>query len=308
MSKSIVDNNNHGVIRNPGEFDTVLKSKYGLFNFNFREIAKYKDLVLLFVKRDFVSKYKQTVLGPAWAIIQPLFTTVIFTLVFGSIANLTPMGDGIVIPTFVFYLIANVTWSYFSGTFTMISTTFISNSNIFGKVYFPRLVLPISNALTNLIGFAIQFAFFLCFWVYYIVAGGTTIQPQWQIAIVPLLIAQSGILAIGTGVIISALTTKYRDLNMLVSFGVQLWMYITPVAYSMTTLADKGITFSRFQLILWLNPMTPIVETIRFAFLGPDAAVYRPDFLLISVGVTFVFLFIGLLMFNKVEKTFMDTV
>ena len=290
------------------EFDTVLKPKYGLFNFNFKDVAKYKDLVFLFVKRDFVSRYKQTILGPAWAIIQPLFTTVIFTLVFGNIANLTPMGDGIMIPTFVFYLIANVMWTYFSGTFNTISTTFISNSGIFGKVYFPRLVLPISNALTNLISFSIQFVFFLCFWGYYLIAGGTTIQPQWQIALVPLLLIQSGLLAVGTGVIISALTTKYRDLIMLVSFGVQLWMYITPVAYSMTTLSEKGITFSRFQIILWLNPMTPIVETVRFAFLGPDAAVYRPDFLLISVAVTFVFLIIGVLMFNKVEKTFMDTV
>ncbi|MBQ9414444.1 MAG: ABC transporter permease, partial [Clostridia bacterium] len=208
-------------------FETVIKPKNGWFDLHLKEVWSYRDLILLFFKRNFVSQYKQTILGPAWALIQPLLTTVVFTLVFGNIAGLAPGG----VNGFVYYLCGTVIWTYFSSCLTMTSTTFTANSNIFGKVYFPRLVLPISTVLTNLISFAIQFAFFLVAWAIFMFIPGNIMQPNWLIAIFPLLLVETAMLALGFGIIVSALTTKYRDLAMLVSFGVQLWMYATPVAY-----------------------------------------------------------------------------
>ena len=279
-------------------FETVIKPKNGWFDLHLKEVWAYRDLVLLFVKRNFVSQYKQTVLGPAWAVIQPLLTTVVFTLVFGGIAGLAPEG----VNGFVYYLCGTVAWTYFSTSLTMTSTTFTANSNIFGKVYFPRLVLPISTVITNLISFAIQFAFFLIAWAIFMFIPGNVMQPNWTIALIPLMIIQMAMLALGFGIIVSALTTKYRDLVMLITFGVQLWMYATPVAYPASLFQGK------FYDLYWCNPMTPIVETFRYAFMGDAAATFRPEFLGISSGITVVVLLLGIMLFSRVEKTFMDTV
>ena len=280
-------------------FETIVEPKNKVFDLNLKELWKYKDLTLLFVKRNFISQYKQTVLGPAWAVIQPLLTTVVFTLVFGNIAGLAPGG----VNSFVYYLCGTVFWQYFASCLTMVSHTFTGNAGIFGKVYFPRMVLPVSTVLTNLISLAIQFAFFLVAWVIFLFIPGYEMHPGWEIVLLPLLLVEMALLALGCGIIISALTTKYRDLAMLVSFGVQLWMYATPVAYSAAMFKDGPWDF-----LYWCNPMCPVIETIRFAFLGPAAAQFRPGLWGISWITTFVILFIGVLLFSRVEKTFMDTV
>lgn len=269
--------------------------KRGLFEINIKEIWDYKDLIFLFVKRTFVSQYKQTVLGPAWAVIQPLLTTLVFTVVFGGIAGLPTDG----IPSFLFYMCGTICWNYFSTNLTVTSTTFVSNAAIFGKVYFPRLVLPISTVITNLISFIIQLCTFLIFWIVYMI-NGYSIYPNWYILLFPLSLIQMAMLSLGFGIIISALTTKYRDLTMLVSFGVQLWMYATPVAYSSTLIPEKWLG------LYMLNPMTPIIETFRYGFLG--AGTIELKYSLISWGVTLLILCVGVILFNKVEKTFMDTV
>lgn len=269
--------------------------KRGLFELNIKEIWDYKDLIFLFVKRTFVSQYKQTVLGPAWAVIQPLLTTLVFTVVFGGLAGLPTDG----IPGFLFYMCGTICWNYFSTNLTVTSTTFVSNAAIFGKVYFPRLVLPISTVITNLISFIIQLCTFLIFWMVYMF-NGYSIHPNWCVLLFPLLLIQMAMLSLGFGIIISALTTKYRDLAMLVSFGVQLWMYATPVAYSSTLIPEAWIG------IYMINPMTPIIETFRYGFLG--AGTIDLKYSLLSWGVTLLVLFVGVILFNKVEKTFMDTV
>ena len=287
-------------------FETVIKPKNGWFDLHLKEVWAYRDLIMLFVKRNFVSQYKQTVLGPAWAIIQPLFTTVVFTLVFGGIAGLAPEG----VNNFVYYLGGTVIWSYFGTSLTMTSTTFTANANIFGKVYFPRLVLPIATVMTNLISLAIQFAFFLIAWAICMFLPGNIMAPNWTMALLPLLIVQAAALSLGFGIIVSALTTKYRDLAMLISFGVQLWMYATPVTYPASLFAADPTNPNSVLLenLYWCNPMAPIVETFRYSFMGDAAAQFRPDFLLISALVTVVVLLLGVILFSRVEKTFMDTV
>lgn len=277
------------------QFETVIRSKHSLFDINLKELWRYRDLILLFVKRNFVSQYKQTVLGPLWAIIQPLLTTVMFTVVFGNIAGLAPDG----VPPFVFYLCGSVAWGYFSGCLTMTASTFTANSAIMGKVYFPRLVMPITTVLSQLISFGIQFAMLLCFWAYYLITGAG-IQPNLYMLMIPLFILQMAALGLGFGVIISSMTTKYRDLAHLVGFGVQLWMYATPVAY------DIGIIPEKYMGLYMLNPVTPIINAFRYAFMG--IGTFDWTYYLISWCVTLVILFIGVLLFNKVEKTFMDTV
>ena len=269
--------------------------KRGLFELNVKEIWDYKDLIFLFVKRTFVSQYKQTILGPAWAIIQPLLTTIVFTVVFGGIAGLPTDG----IPSFLFYMSGTICWNYFSTNLTVTSTTFVSNAAIFGKVYFPRLVIPISTVITNLISFGIQLCTFFAFWIVYMIKG-YSIHPNGCMLLLPLLLIQMAMLSLGVGIIVSALTTKYRDLAMLVNFGVQLWMYATPVAYSSVLIPEKWIG------VYMLNPMTPIIETFRYGFLG--AGTINLKYSLISWSVTLLVLFIGVVLFNKVEKTFMDTV
>lgn len=276
-------------------FENVITSKRSFFDFNLKELWKYRDLIILFVRRNFVAQYKQTILGPAWAIIQPLFTTVIFTLVFGNIAGLAPDG----VPSFVFYLCGSVAWGYFSGCLTATSTTFTANAAILGKVYFPRLVMPISTVMSQLISFGIQFIFLGLFLVYYLVTGAN-VRPNIYILLTPVLVVQMACLGLGLGIIVSALTTKYRDLVQLVSFGVQLWMYATPVAYDVAIIPEKFIN------LYMLNPVTPIINTFRYAFLGVGE--FSGMYYGISWSITLVVLLIGIGLFNKVEKNFMDTV
>ena len=279
---------------------TVIKPKTGWFDLPIRELLRYKDLIFLFVKRNFISLYKQTVLGPAWAVIQPFLTTVVFSLVFGSIAGLAPGG----VPSFIFYLSGNVIWGYFSACLTQTSDTFIANSGILGKVYFPRLVMPVSTVLSKLIDFAIQFAFMLIFVVIYTLTNAG-VHPNWYMLMTPLLILQLAMLSLGCGIIISAATTKYRDLRMLVSFGVQLWMYASPIAYDMFSMGAFA-PGSKYYGLYMLNPVTPVVNVFRYGFLG----IGQIDWLYYGIGwiTTVVLLFLGVLLFSRVEKTFMDTV
>ena len=279
---------------------TIIRPKSGWFDLPIKELLRYKDLILLFVKRDFVSLYKQTILGPAWAVIQPFLTTVVFSLVFGSIAGLA--ADGV--PSFIFYLSGNVVWNYFNHCLTTTSGTFITNANILGKVYFPRLVMPVSTVLSKLIDFAIQYCFMLCFLVFYTLTGAG-VAPNWYILMTPLILLQLAMLSLGCGVIISAATTKYRDLRMLVSFGVQLWMYASPVAYDMFSMGAFA-PGSKYYGLYMLNPVTPIINLFRYAYLG----IGQVDWLYYGIGwvTTLVLLFAGIVLFSRVEKTFMDTV
>ena len=278
---------------------TVIRPHSGWLDLHLEELAHYKDLILLFVKRNFVSRYKQTILGPAWAVIQPLLTTVVFSLVFGSIAGLAAEA----VPSFIFYLTANVIWAYFSSCLTTTSDTFIANSGILGKVYFPRLVMPISTVLSKLIDFTIQFSFMVIFVIYFAITK--QIHPNWYVLMTPVLLLQLAMLSLGVGVIISAATTKYRDLRMLVSFGVQLWMYGTPVAYDMFSIAGFA-PGGRWYGVIMCNPVTPIVNMFRYAFLG----IGQIDWFYYGISwiVTLVVLFLGVVLFSRVEKTFMDTV
>lgn len=275
-------------------FDIVIKPKSGWFDLNLKEVWKYRDLIFLFVRRNFVSQYKQTILGPVWAVIQPLLTTVVFTVVFGSIAGLAAEG----VPSFLFYLSGTVAWTYFSTCLTQTADTFTGNAAILGKVYFPRVVMPISTVMTNLISFAIQFAMFIIFLMVYWIKG--EVHPNIYFLLLPVLAIHMALLSLGTGIIISALTTKYRDLKMLVGFGVQLWMYATPVAY------DIGIIPERYMFLYMLNPMTPIINTFRYAFLGLGA--FDIEYYMIGWATTLIILFLGIVLFSRVEKTFMDTV
>ncbi len=277
------------------QFSTVIQPKTGWLDINMKEVLQYRDLIYLFVKRNFVAQYKQTILGPAWAIIQPFLTSVIFTVVFGNIAGLAPAG----VPSFVFYFSATIIWQYFSSCLTTTASTFTANSAILGKVYFPRLVMPISAVFSQLIAFAIQFIFFLAFWIFYLTTTDT-LHPNAYIILIPLLIIQLACLGLGFGIIVSACTTKYRDLAMLVGFGTQLWMYATPVAYDISFIPE------RFMSIYMLNPVTPVVMTMRYAFLG--TGYFDLKYYLIGWVITIAVLFIGIMLFNRVEKTFMDTV
>ena len=273
----------------------VIEPHGHLLEFKLAELWRYKDLIFLFVHRDFVAQYKQTILGPAWHLIQPLLTTVMFTIVFGNIAQIPTDG----IPPFLFYMAGTVIWTYFSNVLTATSSTFTANANIFGKVYFPRLAIPVSNLISKLIAFAIQFVFFLCFLAYFVWSGYDITPNIWVLAS-PLLLLMMAALALGVGVIISALTTRYRDLTVLVSFGVQLWMYATPIIYPLSTLPEK------WQFWASLNPAAPIVELFRYSYLGAGSINLQMLFYGgVSITIT---LFLGILLFNKVERTFMDTV
>ena len=273
-----------------------LERKNGWFDINLKEVWRYRDLIWLFTKRTFVLRYKQTILGPLWVILQPLMTTLIFTLVFGGIAGISTDG----VPQVLFYMGGNAVWSLFAACLNGTATTFTGNANVFGKVYFPRLVSPISTVLSSMINFLIQLGMFLCFWVYYLAVG--EVSPNYVgILMLPVVMAYLGMLGLGFGVIVSSLTTKYRDLTMLVGFGVSLWMYITPVVFPVSTLGNGGL----YHLVM-LNPVTCAVETFRWAFLGQG--VFDPLNWGISTAVMAVVVCVGVIIFSKVEKTFMDTV
>lgn len=282
------------------KFTTVIQPKTGWFDLNLKELLQYRDLVFLFVKRNFVSQYKQTVLGPLWAIVQPLLTTVVFTLVFGNIAGLSANG----VPSFIFYLSGTILWTYFNQCLTQTANTFVANSGTMGKVYFPRLVMPVSTVMSNLISLAIQFMFMVIFLIYYTITNQGC-HPNLYILMTPLIILQLALLSLGCGIIISALTTKYRDLAMVVGFGTQLWMYASPIAYDMNSMAVFA-PGGKYHALYMLNPITPIVNLFRYAYLGLGNMDWT--FYGISWVITLVVLFIGILLFSKVEKTFMDTV
>lgn len=273
----------------------VICSRKGWFDINVSEIWRYRDLIILFVRRDFVAYYKQTVLGPLWFLLQPLLSTIVFTVIFSRIANIPTDG----LPPFLFYMAGIVPWTYFASCLTQTSSTFIANAGIFGKVYFPRMVVPISVVITNLLTFAIQFGLFLVFLIYFYLQGAT-IQPNVWILLVPLLLVQMAALGLGTGILISSLTTKYRDLAFALGFGVQLWMYATPIVYPLSQIP------AQWQWVFALNPMTAVIETFRYTFLGSGAI--QPWLLGVSLSMTVLILVIGIVLFSRVEKTFMDTI
>lgn len=277
------------------DWTTEIKPQDKWYDIDFKAIWQYRDLLLLFVRRDFVAVYKQTILGPVWFFIQPILTMLTFTFIFGNVAKLPTDG----IPPAIFYLSGLTFWNYFASCLTATSNTFVSNAGIFGKVYFPRLITPLSVVLSNLIKFAVQFILFLGFFFYYLMEG--SIEPNWTLALLPLYVIMMAGLGLGFGILISSLTTKYRDFTFLIGFGVQLLMYASPIIYPFSMLSE------RFRMILnILNPMSSIIEAVKYGFLGQG--VFNPIYLMISFIYMCVLLFVGVVVFNRVEKSFMDTV
>ncbi len=277
------------------KWTAVLEPKSKLLDLHLKEVWQYRDLIFLFIKRDFTTKYKQTILGPIWFIVQPLFTTLIQTFVFGNIAHLSTDG----LPQFLFYMAGNVPWLYFSTCLTSTSSTFTANAGIFGKVYFPRLTTPIASVISSMLNFVIQFSLFLGFSLFFLI-NGADITVTWVALLTPLFVIQMAMLGMGGGIIISSLTTKYRDLQVLVTFGITLLMYITPVIFAGSSMSPTLYT------IIMLNPVSPVIEFMRYGWLGAGTTPFL--FWGISWISTFFILFIGIILFNKVEKNFMDTV
>lgn len=276
------------------QWTETIEADHSLLDLKLGEVWRYKDLVYMFVKRDFVSSFKQTILGPVWFFINPILTTIVFVVVFGKIAGLSTDG----LPQILFYLSGVTLWNYFSTSLTGASSVFTTNASIFGKVYFPRLVMPITIVISNLMRFGVQFILFIMVWIYYLVKGDIT--PNVWLLATPLLIILMAAFAMGAGMIISSLTTKYRDLQMLLGFGVSLFMYATPVIYPLSSLS--GI----WKKIAFYNPLTGIFECFKYGWLGSGD--FSPEMLLISSIIIFVMLAVGTIVFNKVEKSFMDTV
>ena len=276
---------------------TVIRPKTGWFDIDLQELWRYRDLIMMFVKRNFTVLYKQTILGPAWIILNPLITTVIFNVVFGGMANMPTDG----VPGFLFYMAGNTVWTFFASCINGTANTFVANSQVFGKVYFPRLTTPISQVLTSLINFFIQFVMYVLFWAYFAVTGSDIHLTAWAFA-VPLVVLEVMLLGLGVGIIVSALTTKYRDLAIAVSFGVQLWMYISPVVYPLSSLDNSP----RLQMLMRLNPMTAPIEVFRMGTLGTGTV--EVGNLIYSLLFTATALVLGVVLFSRIEKTFMDTV
>lgn len=276
------------------QWTETIEAEHSLFSLNLKEVWRYKDLVYMFVKRNFVSSFKQTILGPLWFFINPIFTTIVYLVVFGGIANLPTDGA----PKVLFYLAGITLWNYFSSCLTETSSVFTANASIFGKVYFPRLVMPLSIVLSNLMKFGVQFALFLAFWLYYFFKG--EVHPNIWVLATPFLVILMAAFALGLGMIFSSLTTKYRDLQMLLAFGVSLYMYATPVIYPVSSL--KGL----WKTMAMYNPLTGVFECFKYGWLGVGD--FNPLMLLISAAIIFLLLAVGTIVFNKVEKGFMDTV
>jgi lipopolysaccharide transport system permease protein len=280
-------------------WDLVIKGQTSLFDINFADLWRYRDLLLLFVKRDFVSFYKQTVLGPLWFFIQPIFTTLVFVFVFGNLAGISTDG----LPQYLFYLTGITSWNYFSDCLTKTSTVFRDNANLFGKVYFPRLIMPLSIVVSNLVRFGVQLLLLILMMIYFTFypVKGTSFQTGYAILLFPFLVVLMALLGLGIGLIITAMTTKYRDLTFLVTFGVQLLMYATPIIYPLSYVREKG-----YGAIVDLNPMSGIIEATRYVFLG------KGEFTSYSIGysvvMTVIILFLGILVYNKTEKNFVDTI
>ncbi len=277
-------------------YHTHISSKHNWWNLNLKEVWRYRDLILLFTKRSFTVSYKQTILGPAWIFLTPLFSSIVQAFVFGGIAGIETDG----VPMLLFYLCSNAIWNYFSTCLTGNAQTFLENAHVFGKVYFPRLTTPISNVLSSIIRFFVQMLLVVVFMVYFLFRG--EVHPNWLLWImIPVELIHLGVLGMGFGIIISSMTTKYRDLTVLVGFGVSLWMYLTPIVYPLSTLADGWI-----KALLQLNPVTPAVEMLRWAILGKGSVGW--GYYGLSWIVTVIVAVLGIMVFNKVERTFMDTV
>lgn len=278
------------------QYHTHITSEHRWFDLKLKEVWQYRDLIWLFTKRSFVLKYKQTVLGPAWLFLNPIMTSLIYTFVFGGIAGIETDG----VPQILFYLGGNAIWTFFSTCLTSNANAFIANSAVFGKVYFPRLTTPISNVLSSVIQFGIQMILVLAFLIYYVATGA--VHPNWLAwLLIPVVLLNLGIMGLGCGIIISSLTTKYRDLSILVSFGVSLWMYATPIVYPISQIDNE-----LFRNILMINPATAPIELFRYALLG-QGTISIPS-LIFSWVFTIAVAVLGIMVFNKVEKTFMDTV
>lgn len=276
---------------------TVIRPKTGWFDIDLNELWRYRDLIAMFVKRNFTVLYKQTILGPAWIILNPLITTVIFNVVFGGMANMPTDG----VPGFLFYMAGNTVWTFFANCVNNTANTFVTNSQVFGKVYFPRLTMPISQVLTSLINFGIQAAMYLLFWGYFFATGSGVTFTLWVLA-VPFVMLEVMLLGLGVGIIVSSLTTKYRDLAIAVGFGVQLWMYASPVVYPLSMLDNSP----RLRVLVQLNPMTSPIEIFRMATLGTGTVTAFG--IVYSLIFTAAALVLGVVLFSRIEKTFMDTV
>jgi lipopolysaccharide transport system permease protein len=277
-------------------WDLEIKPQSSVFNLHLKDVWEYRDLLWLLVRRDFVSFYKQTIFGPLWFFIQPIFTTIIFTFIFSNLAKISTNST----PAPLFYMAGTVTWNYFSDSLTKTSTVFRDNANIFGKVYFPRLIMPLSIVFSNLVKFGVQFILFLILLVYYLVQGNK-VEPNWFILLFPVIMFLMAILGLGLGLIVTALTTKYRDLSFVVTFGIQLLMYATPIIYPLSAAPAK------YRSIIALNPMSGLIETFRYGFLGGTSQFY-PGAFIYSAVASLLFFLVGLVIFNKVEKNFVDTV
>ncbi len=284
------------------KWTAVIVPKNRIFDLKLKELWKYKDLIALFVKRNFVTRYKQTILGPLWFIIQPLFTTLMQTLVFGTIAG---FEDSVTVPYTLFSMAGNVAWTYFSGCLSGTSNTFVANSGMFSKVYFPRMVAPISTVMTGMIDFALQFGMLTCFYVGFKISGAA-LWPSWALVLIPVLVIQMALLGMGLGTIISSLTTKYRDLQVFVSFGVSLLMYATPIIYTAESVFLESEAL--YIAMMVVNPMASIVEVFKYGVLGSAAPYGMWMFWGISWSITILVVLLGMIMFNRIEKTFLDTV
>ena len=279
------------------QWTTVIRPKEKLLSVDFKEIWQYRDLLTLFVKRNIITQYKQTVLGPLWYVIQPMMTTIMYMVVFGGIAKISTDG----LPQPLFYLAGICFWQYFADCLNKTSNTFVANAGIFGKVYFPRLITPLSDAVSNLVRFSIQFTLFLAVYAYYQIFTDVQIHTNWYALLIPVLVVMLAGLALGFGILFSSMTTKYRDLQLLLSFFVSLWMYATPVIYPLST-----ITNPKLMLVMQLNPLTGIIEFFKYGMLGVGCH----DWWMLGYSFAFmvVLLGLGIVVFNKVQRSFMDTV
>ncbi|WP_461789894.1 ABC transporter permease [Pedobacter sp.] len=284
-------------MNNQQTYDWSIEPQNSLLDLKLKDTWAYRDLLWLLVRRDFVSFYKQTILGPLWFFIQPLFTTIIFTFVFGQMAKISTDG----LPQPLFYMAGITAWNYFADCLTKTSTVFKDNANIFGKVYFPRLIMPLSIVVSNLVRFGVQFLLFLLVMAYYYFVAKANFGITWAITLFPMVVLLMALLGLGLGMLISAMTTKYRDLAFLVTFGVQLLMYATTVIYPLSTVISKPLGW-----LVQYNPMTPMIETFRYGFLGQGTFTWASFGY--TAAITFVLLLIGIVVFNKVEKNFVDTV
>lgn len=282
----------------PEDWDLIIKGRTSLFDVNFGDLWRYRDLLAMFVRRDFVSFYKQTILGPLWFFIQPIFTTLVFTFVFGNLAGIGTDG----LPHELFYLTGITAWNYFADCLTKTSTVFKDNVNIFGKVYFPRLIMPLSIVVSNLVRFGVQLVLLLAMMSFFAI-GGANFEVTYAMFFFPVLVVIMALLGLGFGLIITAVTTKYKDLTFLVTFGVQLLMYATTVIYPLSEAQKK---YPDKAWIIELNPMTGVIEAFRFAFLGKGE--FTPASVGYSAAFAIVVFFVGIVIFNKTEKNFVDTI